>query len=53
LIYLIDTYIAVALAHCFFNLPIAIWILKGFIPSIPAELDELACIHGYNLITYF
>ena len=45
---LIDTYIAVALAHCFFNLPIAIWILEGFISSVPAELDELARIDGYN-----
>ena len=50
---LIDTYIAVALAHCFFNLPIAIWILEGFISSVPAELDELARIDGYNLVTYF
>ena len=50
---LIDTYIAVALAHCFFNLPIAIWILEGFISSVPAELDELARIDGYNLATYF
>jgi glycerol transport system permease protein len=50
---LIDTYIAVALAHCFFNLPIAIWILEGFISSVPAELDELAHIDGYNLATYF
>jgi glycerol transport system permease protein len=43
----------VALAHCFFNLPIAIWILEGFISSVPAELDELARIDGYNLATYF
>ena len=50
---LIDTYIAVALAHCFFNLPIAIWILEGFSSSVPAELDELAHNDGYNLATYF
>ena len=42
-----------ALAHCFFNLPIAIWILEGFISSVTAELDELARIDGYNLATYF
>ena len=28
---MIDTYSAVALVHCFFNVPLAIWILEGFI----------------------
>lgn len=50
---LIDTYIAVALAHCFFNLPIAIWILEGFISSVPPELDELAKLDGYSLFAFF
>ena len=36
---LIDTHIAVALAHCLFNLPLAIWILTSFFRSIPAELE--------------
>ena len=27
---LIDTHIAVALAHCLFNVPLAVWILEGF-----------------------
>ena len=38
---LIDTHIAVALAHCLFNLPLAIWILEGFMSGIPKEIDEL------------
>jgi glycerol transport system permease protein len=50
---LIDTYLAVALAHCFFNLPIAIWILEGFISSVPRELDELAQIEGYSFSRFF
>jgi glycerol transport system permease protein len=41
---LIDTHIAVALAHCLFNVPLAIWILEGFMSGIPKEIDETAFI---------
>jgi glycerol transport system permease protein len=50
---LIDTYLAVALAHCFFNVPLAIWILEGFISGIPREVDETARIDGYSLPRFF
>ena len=50
---LIDTHIAVAIAHCFFNVPIAVWILEGFISSIPRDIDDSARIDGYGLIRYF
>jgi len=50
---LIDTHIAVAIAHCFFNVPIAVWILEGFISSIPREVDESARLDGYSLIGFF
>ncbi len=50
---LIDTHIAVALAHCFFNVPIAVWILEGFISGVPREMDESARIDGYNLVRFF
>ena len=46
---MIDTHIAVAIAHCFFNVPLAIWILEGFISAIPREVDESARIDGYHL----
>jgi glycerol transport system permease protein len=45
---MIDTHIAVAIAHCFFNVPLAIWILEGFISSVPREMDESARIDGYG-----
>ena len=32
---LFDTHIAVALAHCLFNIPLAVWILEGFMSGIP------------------
>jgi glycerol transport system permease protein len=50
---ILDTYLAVALAHCFFNLPLAIWILEGFISAVPRELDESAALDGYRLPRFF
>ena len=34
---LFDTPWAVALAHCLFNVPLAVWILEGFVSSVPAR----------------
>ena len=50
---LIDTHIAVALAHCFFSVPIAIWILEGFISGVPIEIDESARADGYSMFGFF
>lgn len=50
---LIDTYIGVAIAHCFFNVPIAIWILEGFVSSVPRETDQMAKMDGYSLPGFF
>ncbi len=50
---LIDTHIAVAVAHCFFTVPLAIWILEGFISEVPMEMDESAAIDGYSVFGFF
>ncbi|WP_135449269.1 MULTISPECIES: carbohydrate ABC transporter permease [Tabrizicola] len=50
---LIDTHIAVALAHCLFNVPLAVWILEGFMRGVPKEIDETAYIDGYSFPTFF
>lgn len=50
---MIDTHIAVALAHCFFNVPLAIWILEGFISAIPREMDDSARLDGYSTFRFF
>lgn len=50
---LIDTHLAVAIAHCFFNVPLAIWILEGFISAVPREMDESARIDGYGFGRFF
>lgn len=49
---LVDTYLAVALAHCFFNVPIAIWTLEGYISAVPPELDDVARLDGHSLPSY-
>ena len=48
-----DTHYAVALAHTLFNIPLAIWILEGFMSAIPKELDETAFIDGLRFHTFF
>jgi glycerol transport system permease protein len=50
---LFDTHLAVALAHCLFNIPLAVWILEGFMASVPKELDETAYVDGYSFPRFF
>ena len=50
---LIDTHIAVAIAHCLFNVPLAVWILEGFMSGVPKEIDETAYIDGYSFPKFF
>ncbi|MGH8687465.1 MAG: carbohydrate ABC transporter permease, partial [Burkholderiales bacterium] len=50
---LIDTRLAVALAHTLFNVPLAVWILEGFMSGVPKEIDETAFIDGYSLPRFF
>jgi len=50
---LFDTPWAVALAHCLFNVPLAVWILEGFVSSVPREIDETAFLDGYSFPKFF
>ncbi len=50
---LFDTHFAVALAHCLFNVPLAVWILEGFMSGVPREIDETAYIDGYSFPRFF
>jgi glycerol transport system permease protein len=50
---LFDTHLAVALAHTLFNVPLAVWILEGFMSSVPKEIDETAQIDGYSFPRFF
>ncbi|MDP3738845.1 MAG: carbohydrate ABC transporter permease [Hyphomonadaceae bacterium] len=50
---LFDTHIAVALAHCLFNVPLAVWILEGFMSGVPREIDETAYVDGHSFPSFF
>ncbi len=46
-----DTHIGLILLYCVFNLPFAIWLLKGIVDGIPTEIDEAAMVDGAGLWT--
>jgi glycerol transport system permease protein len=50
---MMDTHIAVALAHLLFNVPLAVWILEGFMSGVPREIDETAYIDGHSFPSFF
>jgi glycerol transport system permease protein len=50
---LFDTPLGVALAHMLFNVPLAVWILEGFMSGVPKQLDEIAEIDGYKFGRFF
>jgi multiple sugar transport system permease protein len=41
-----DTWAAVVLAHTSFALPLALWLLAGFIRELPHEMEEAALVDG-------
>jgi glycerol transport system permease protein len=36
-----------------FNVPLAVWILEGFMRGVPKEIDETAYIDGYSFPKFF
>lgn len=50
---LVNSPVGIALAHCLFNLPVAIWILESFIRAVPREFDETAFLDGHSGASFF
>jgi multiple sugar transport system permease protein len=48
-----DQPIALIAIYSLFNLPFAIWMLKGFLAEIPIEIEEVALVDGANRWTAF
>ena len=48
---LFDTRTGLILLYCVFNLPFAIWLMKGIMDGIPVDLDEAALVDGANWLT--
>jgi ABC-type glycerol-3-phosphate transport system permease component len=49
--FLYDTHLGLILIYCVFNLPFAIWLMKGIMDGIPPELDEAVMVDGGTLWT--
>jgi len=43
---LLDTYQGITIAYISFTLPLAIWVLWGYLQGIPAEFEEAALVDG-------
>lgn len=50
---LVNSPVGIALVHCLFNLPVAIWILESFIRAVPREFDETAFLDGHSGASFF
>ncbi|UXN57662.1 carbohydrate ABC transporter permease [Phyllobacterium zundukense] len=50
---LIDNVLALGVVYLSFNLPIVIWILRGFFQAIPPSIERAAAIDGANVVQTF
>jgi ABC-type glycerol-3-phosphate transport system permease component len=50
---LLNTYPALIMAYITITLPVSIWMLRGFIRSIPPDLEEAATVDGANRLQAF
>ncbi|MBY9000432.1 MAG: ABC transporter permease subunit [Candidatus Heimdallarchaeota archaeon] len=47
---LIDSYLGVILAYSTHTIPLGLWLIKGYMDSIPKELDESALLMGNSVL---
>jgi ABC-type glycerol-3-phosphate transport system permease component len=50
---LLNTYPALIMAYITITLPVSIWMLRGFVRSIPPDLEEAATVDGANRLQAF
>lgn len=50
---ILDTHWVLIIANSVFNVPFAVWLLKGFIEDLPVELEEAALIEGATVFGAF
>lgn len=50
---LLDTYVVLIVSYLLFNLPLAIWLLRGFFEDIPEEIEHAALVDGYTRFQAF
>jgi ABC-type glycerol-3-phosphate transport system permease component len=50
---LTGTLFSIILLHTFMNLPLAVWLLRGFYADVPKEIEEAAAIDGLGRLSTF
>jgi ABC-type glycerol-3-phosphate transport system permease component len=50
---LVNTHYGLILTYVAFNLPLTLWLLKGFFASIPVDLEESAMLDGCSKLEAF
>jgi len=45
---LLDTYFSLVITYAAFNLPLAVWLLKGFLDALPRSIEEASYVDGYS-----
>jgi len=52
-LYLLDTHLGLIMVYSTFTLPYIIWMMRGFIAEIPADIEESAMVHGCSRLQAF
>lgn len=50
---LLDTPIALIIVYSTANIPLTVWLMKGFFDEVPMALEEAAAVDGYGLLSIF
>lgn len=50
---LLDTPIALIVVYSVANVPLVVWLMKGFFDEVPSALEEAAMVDGYGIIEIF
>lgn len=50
---LLDTPLALIIVYSTANIPLTVWLMKGFFDEVPSALEEAAAVDGYGLLTTF
>jgi multiple sugar transport system permease protein len=50
---LLDTPLALIIVYSTANIPLTVWLMKGFFDEVPSALEEAAAVDGHGLISIF
>lgn len=50
---LLDTPLALIIVYSTFNIPLTVWLMKGFFDEVPEALEEAAQIDGHGVVATF